>query len=155
MRLVQFALQSEAGSPRFRAMDWLTNPEIWVSLLTLTVLEIILGIDNIVFISILAGKLPPEQQAKARQTGLSLALITRVLLLCGLAWMVKLTSPLFHIPAFGLLPEPHSVSGRDLILLCGGVFLLLESTRGIHEKNEGGEGAGSRPPTPPFFPLVT
>lgn len=72
-------------------MEWITNPEIWVSLLTLTVLEIILGIDNIVFISILAGKLPPEQQAKARQTGLMLALVTRVLLLCGLAFMVKLT----------------------------------------------------------------
>src|SRR5256884_1251593 len=131
-------------------MDWLTNPEIWVSLLTLTVLEIILGIDNIVFISILAGKLPPEQQAKARQTGLSLALITRVLLLCGLAWMVKLTSPLFVIPAFGLLPEPHAVSGRDLILLCGGVFLLWKSTREIHEKLEGEDGAVTSRPAAHF-----
>ena len=76
-------------------MEWLANPETWVSLLTLTVLEIILGIDNIVFISILAGKLPPDQQDKARQTGLSLALVTRVLLLCALVWMVKLTTPLF------------------------------------------------------------
>src|SRR5256714_9093978 len=123
---VQFVLQSEGASPTFRDMDWLTNPEIWVSLLTLTVLEIILGIDNIVFISILAGKLPPEQQAKARQTGLSLALITRVLLLCGLAWMVKLTSPLFHLPTFGVVTKPHAVSGRDLILLCGGLVLPLE-----------------------------
>src|SRR2546422_3594980 len=131
-------------------MDWLTNPEIWVSLLTLTVLEIVLGIDNIVFISILAGKLPPEQQAKARQTGLSLALITRVLLLCGLAWMVKLTSSLFHIPAFGLLPEPHSVSGRDLILLCGGLFLLWENTPEVHEKIEGEDGAATSPPGPHF-----
>src|SRR5712672_537017 len=98
-------------------MDWLANPEIWISLFTLTVLEIILGIDNIVFISILAGKLPPEQQAKARQTGLSLALVTRVLLLCGLAWMVKLTAPLFYLPTFGLTTGPHPVSGRDLILL--------------------------------------
>lgn len=135
-------------------MDWLTNPEIWVSLLTLTVLEIILGIDNIVFISILAGKLPPEQQAKARQTGLSLALITRVLLLCGLAWMVKLTSPLFHIPAFGLLPEPHSVSGRDLILLCGGLFLLWKSTREIHEKLEGEDGAVTSRLLPNFASVV-
>jgi len=135
-------------------MDWLTNPEIWVSLLTLTVLEIVLGIDNIVFISILAGKLPPEQQAKARQTGLSLALITRVLLLCGLAWMVKLTSPLFHIPAFGLLPEPHSVSGRDLILLCGGLFLLWKSTREIHEKLEGEDGAVTSRLAPNFASVV-
>src|SRR5512144_3428367 len=84
-------------------MEWITNPEIWVGLLTLTVLEIVLGIDNIVFISILAGKLPQAQQAKARQTGLSLALITRILLLCSLVWMARLTSPLFHLPTFGLL----------------------------------------------------
>ena len=135
-------------------MDWLTNPEIWVSLLTLTVLEIILGIDNIVFISILAGKLPPEQQAKARQTGLSLALITRVLLLCGLAWMVKLTAPLFYIPVFGLLPEPHSVSGRDLILLCGGLLLLWKSTREIHEKLEGEDGAVTSRLAPNFASVV-
>ena len=100
-------------------MEWITNLEIWISLLTLTVLEIILGIDNIVFISILSGKLPKEQQGKARQTGLSLALITRILLLCGLAWMVKLTAPLFHIPKLGILHEPHGVSGRDLILILG------------------------------------
>src|SRR5947208_7285251 len=105
-------------------MHWITSPEIWISLLTLTVLEIILGIDNIVFISILAGKLPASQQKKARQTGLGLALITRVLLLCGLAWMVKLTDPLFKI--FG-----HGVSGRDLILIAGGLFLLYKATHEI------------------------
>src|SRR5207253_4283808 len=99
-------------------MDWLTNPEIWVSLLTLTVLEIILGIDNIVFISILAGKLPPEQQAKARQTGLSLALITRVLLLCGLAWMVKLTSPLFYVPVRNVA----TLAGRPIQSYSGVAF---------------------------------
>src|ERR1041385_4371671 len=98
-------------------MDWLTNPEIWISLFTLTVLEIVLGIDNIVFISILAGKLPQEQQHQARQTGLALALITRVLLLCGLAWMVRLTAPLFDV-------FDHDVSGRDLILILGGLFLI-------------------------------
>ena len=122
-------------------MDWLSNPEIWIGLFTLTVLEIVLGIDNIVFISILAGKLPQAQQAKARQTGLCLALITRVLLLCCLAWMVRLTSPIFRIPTFGLLPEPHPVSGRDLILLGGGLFLLWKSTREIHDKLEGNDGA--------------
>src|SRR5215831_14018647 len=105
-------------------MHWITTPEIWVSLLTLTVLEIILGIDNIVFISILAGKLPAAQQGKARQTGLTLALVTRVLLLCGLTWMAKLTRPLFQFPAVLLMDEPHEVSGRDLILLLGGLFLL-------------------------------
>src|SRR5207247_7276138 len=135
-------------------MDWLTNPETWISLFTLTVLEIILGIDNIVFISILAGKLPPEQQAKGRQVGLSLALITRVLLLCGLAWMVKLTTPLFHIPTFAFLKEPHPVSGRDLILVCGGLFLLWKSTHEIHEKLEGEDGAITTRLTPNFVSVV-
>src|SRR5262245_6536375 len=113
-------------------MDWLTDPQIWLSLTTLTVLEIVLGIDNIIFISILAGKLPADQQAKARQTGLMLALITRILLLCSLAWMVKLTAPLFTVFGF-------DASGRDLILLAGGVFLIWKSTREIHEKLEGAD----------------
>src|SRR5205809_6872424 len=100
-------------------MDWLTNPEIWISLFTLTVLEIVLGIDNIVFIAILAGKLPQEQQHKARQTGLALALITRVLLLCGLAWRVRLPAPLFLVPAGGGLQKPHRVSARDRVSFSG------------------------------------
>jgi len=135
-------------------MHWITTPEIWVSLLTLTVLEIILGIDNIVFISILAGKLPAAQQAKARQVGLSLALITRVLLLCGLAWMAKLTRPLFQVPAVLFLDEPHPVSGRDLILLLGGMFLLWKSTREIHGKLEGEDGAVSSRVPPQFVSVV-
>ena len=135
-------------------MEWITNPEIWISLLTLTVLEIILGIDNIVFISILSGKLPKEQQGKARQTGLSLALITRILLLCGLAWMVKLTAPLFHIPKLGILHEPHGVSGRDLILILGGLFLLYKSTTEIHEKLEGEEGEVSSRVAPRFVAVI-
>ena len=117
-------------------MDWITDPQIWISLVTLTALEIVLGIDNIIFISILAGKLPPEQQARARQTGLMLALVTRVLLLCSLAWMVKLTAPLFSVMGFAL-------SGRDLILLGGGLFLIVKSTMEIHEKLEGGEDAAN------------
>jgi predicted tellurium resistance membrane protein TerC len=135
-------------------MDWITSPEIWVSLLTLTVLEIILGIDNIVFITILAGKLPQAQQAKARQTGLMLALITRVLLLCGLAFMVRLTKPLFEIPTLGLLREPHGVSGRDLILILGGLFLLWKSTHEIHEKLEGEDGEISTRVAPKFTAVV-
>ncbi len=135
-------------------MDWITSPEIWVSLLTLTVLEIILGIDNIVFITILAGKLPLHQQAKARQTGLMLALITRVLLLCGLAFMVRLTKPLFEIPTLGVLHEPHGVSGRDLILILGGLFLLWKSTHEIHEKLEGEDGEISTRVTPKFTAVV-
>jgi len=113
-------------------MDWITDPQIWISLITLTGLEIVLGIDNIIFISILAGKLPAEQQAKARQTGLMLALVTRVALLCSLAWMVRLTAPLFEVFSF-------AVSGRDLILLGGGLFLIVKSTMEIHEKLEGAE----------------
>ena len=109
-------------------MEWISSPEAWISLLTLTLLEIVLGIDNIVFISILSGKLPPERQPAARQLGLSLAMITRILLLAGIAWMVKLTQPLFHIPALGILHHPHPVSGRDLILLTGGLFLIAKAT---------------------------
>jgi predicted tellurium resistance membrane protein TerC len=133
---------------------WIATPEIWISLLTLTVLEIVLGIDNIVFISILAGKLPQSQQAKARQTGLALALITRVLLLCGLAWMAKLTGTLFEIPSLGVLKEPHPVSGRDLILFVGGLFLLWKSTHEIHDKLEGEEGHVSSRVTPKFTNVV-
>ena len=135
-------------------MNWITAPEIWISLLTLTVLEIVLGIDNIVFISILAGKLPAAQQGKARRVGLSLALITRVMLLCALAWMAKLTRPLFHIPAVLGMDDPHGVSGRDLILISGGVFLLWKSTREIHGKLEGEDGTISRRVAPRFLSIV-
>lgn len=117
-------------------MDWLSDPQAWISLLTLTALEIVLGIDNIIFISILAGKLPVEQQAKARQTGLMLALITRIALLASLAWMVKLTAPLFSVLG-------HGLSGRDLIMLTGGLFLLVKSTTEIHHKLEGVEGGAN------------
>jgi predicted tellurium resistance membrane protein TerC len=114
-------------------MDWITNPEIWVALVTLTSLEIVLGIDNIIFISILAGKLPGNQQAKARQLGLSLAMFVRIGLLFSLSWVIGLTTPLFTV-------FHHPISGRDLILLIGGLFLLGKSTFEIHEKLEGEEG---------------
>ena len=115
-------------------MDWLTDPQAWISLLTLTGLEIVLGIDNVIFISILAGKLPVSQQSKARKVGLMLALVTRLLLLASIAWMAKLTTPLFSLIG-------HGVSGRDLILIIGGLFLLVKSTMEIHEKLEGHDGS--------------
>lgn len=123
-------------------MEWITSPEIWISLLTLTLLEIVLGIDNIVFISILAGKLPADKQKKARQLGLALAMITRVMLLLSLTWMMKLTSPLFNMGQWlnvkdGKILEQLSLSGRDLILIIGGLFLIYKSTHEIHEKLEG------------------
>ncbi|HEV2852618.1 MAG TPA: TerC family protein [Thermoanaerobaculia bacterium] len=117
-------------------MDWLTNPESWIALLTLTVLEIVLGIDNVIFISILAGKLPQGDQAKARRVGLGLAMFLRIGLLASLAWMAKLTAPLFTVLGEG-------ISGRDLILLIGGLFLIFKSTREIHERLEGEEGHAS------------
>jgi predicted tellurium resistance membrane protein TerC len=135
-------------------MEWLANPETWISLLTLTVLEIVLGIDNIVFISILAGKLPASQQHKARQTGLVLALGTRILLLCTLVWMARLTKPLFFIPDWGILNEPQAVSGRDLILFAGGLFLLWKSTHEIHDKLEGEEGHASSRVRARFFNVI-
>ena len=108
----------------------LTNPDTWVALLTLTALEIVLGIDNIVFISILAAKLPPEQQARARRVGLALALFMRLALLTSISFIVRLTEPLFSIVG-------HEVSGRDLILIGGGLFLLAKATFEIHEMLEG------------------
>jgi predicted tellurium resistance membrane protein TerC len=118
-------------------MEWMSQPEIWISLLTLTLLEIVLGIDNIIFISILSGKLPAEQQAKARRLGLGLALITRVILLCGLAWVVKLDKPFWETTLFSW---NISISGKDVILIVGGLFLLGKSVFEIHEKLEGEDG---------------
>ena len=115
-------------------MDWLSG-ETLIALATLTFLEIVLGVDNIIFISILSGKLPAAQQVKARRIGLLLAMGTRILLLFSLAWVVRLTNPLFTIG--------KEISGRDLILIIGGLFLLAKSTHEIHERLEGEEGQGS------------
>jgi predicted tellurium resistance membrane protein TerC len=117
-------------------MDWLTSPEAWIALLTLTVLEIVLGIDNVVFISILAGKLPQEQQAKARRLGLALAMIMRIALLFSITLIIRLTAPLFTVLG-------EEISGRDLVLIIGGLFLLAKSTHEIHERLEGEEGESS------------
>jgi len=119
-------------------MEWLANPENWLALVTLTVLEIVLGIDNIIFISILVGKLPDRQQPRARRLGLFLAMFLRVGLLASLAWMAKLTAPLFTVLR-------QEISGRDLILIVGGLFLIFKATREIHGRLEGEEGeAGAR-----------
>ncbi len=128
-------------------MTWITDPEIWIGLLTLTTLEIVLGIDNIVFISILAGKLPGEQQKSARQLGLAMAMLTRILLLVSLAWIVGLTADLFTVFGF-------DVTGRDLILLGGGVFLLAKATREIHDRLEGLEGHAEAKVGPSFAGVI-
>jgi predicted tellurium resistance membrane protein TerC len=122
-------------------MEWLLNPEIWISLITLTVLEIVLGIDNIVFISIMAAKLPANQQRKARQLGLALAMITRVLLLLSLTWVMTLTAPLINLASLFNFTDPDwieklTLSGRDLILIIGGLFLIYKSTAEMHDKLE-------------------
>ncbi|MBM3840597.1 MAG: TerC family protein [Verrucomicrobia bacterium] len=132
-------------------MEWISNPEIWISLVTLTLLEIVLGIDNIIFISILAGKLPHDQQEQARKLGLGLALITRVLLLFGLSWVVKLEKPFFTTQ---VLSYTLAVSGRDLILILGGLFLLAKSTYEIHEKLEGEDGEVTKKLAPNFAGVI-
>jgi predicted tellurium resistance membrane protein TerC len=117
-------------------MAWLTDPQVWVAFATLLALEVVLGIDNIVFISILAGKLRAEQRARARTVGLALAMVLRILLLLTISWMARLTAPLFAVVG-------QEFSGRDLILLAGGLFLLAKSTFEIHDKLEGDEGHAS------------
>jgi predicted tellurium resistance membrane protein TerC len=145
-------------------MDWLTDPQTWIALVTLTLLEIVLGIDNIVFIAILSGKLPRDQQQRARNLGLSLALITRILLLLSLGWVMSLREPLFRLgplPAMPAehvagahLPDPWGISGRDLILILGGLFLIYKSTHEIHEKLEGEEGHTSTRVAPSFSAVI-
>ena len=114
-------------------MTWMNDPSAYVALLSLVALELVLGIDNIIFISILSGKLPKAQQPKARQIGLALAMILRIGLLCLLSWIVRLTAPLFSV-------WHHAISGRDLILIIGGLFLMAKSTFEIHERLEGDLG---------------
>jgi predicted tellurium resistance membrane protein TerC len=111
-------------------MEWLSDPQAWIGLLTLTLLEIVLGIDNIIFISILAGKLPAAKQKQARQIGLGLAMIMRILLLLSLSWIIGLTKPFFVLAGF-------DITGRALILLGGGLFLIAKSTHEIHDNLEG------------------
>ncbi len=128
-------------------MDWITQPEAWIAFLTLVVLELVLGVDNVIFISILAGKLPQEQQASARRTGIMLAVVTRILLLLSLSWIIGLTEPLFTLLEF-------EISGRDLVLLAGGLFLLWKSVHEIHQKLEGEEGRSSARVRAAFWSVI-
>ncbi len=117
-------------------MEWLSDPQIWIGLATLSAMEVVLGIDNVVFISILAAKLPTSQQSVARRVGLALAMVMRIALLFSLSWVIGLTAPLFSV-------GEQEFSGRDLILIAGGLFLLAKSTHEIHQKLEGVEGRSS------------
>ena len=128
-------------------MDWILEPQAWIALLTLTALELVLGIDNIIFITILAGKLPPDQQQSARRLGLTLAMGMRILLLLTLAWMVRLTAPLMTV-------FNNEISGRDLILILGGLFLLAKSTHEIHHKLEGHESEISLTEAPSYTSVI-
>ncbi len=128
-------------------LAWIYDPNAWIALVTLTILEIVLGIDNIIFISILAGKLPTTQQARARNIGLLLAMLTRILLLFSIAWIVRLTEPLIEV--FG-----KGISGRDLILMLGGLFLLYKATHEIHEKLEGSGELAIRHATVTFSGVI-
>ena len=129
-------------------MDWLTNPQAWVAFATLTALEIVLGVDNVVFISILAGKLPVEQRERARRWGLGLAMLLRIALLLSISWVISLTSPLFTIVG-------QEISGRDLILLGGGLFLLGKATHEMHDRLEGDEGSKSVRVAASFGAVIT
>ena len=129
-------------------MEWLSDPQAWIALLTLTLLEIVLGIDNVIFISILAGKLPPADQKKARTIGLTGALVTRLLLLLSLAWIVRLTAPLFTVLG-------AEISGRDLILIAGGLFLMAKATHEIHDRLEGEEGGTAKRVAPTMAAVIT
>lgn len=128
-------------------MEWLSQPETWIAFITLVVLELVLGVDNVIFISILAGKLPAEQQQRARTTGILLAVVTRLLLLFSLSWIIRLEDPLIR-------PFGFELSGRDLILLAGGIFLIYKATHEIHDKLEGETGHASAKVQAAFWSVI-
>lgn len=132
-------------------LDWMQSPAAWVGLATLSLLEIVLGIDNLIFISIISGKLPVEQREKARKLGLTLALITRILLLCSISWVMSLSNTLWEWSILGL-PLPNT--GKDLVLAVGGLFLIWKSTKEIHEKIEGHDEEAKRTGKVPSFSSV-
>ena len=128
-------------------MDWITQPETWIAFLTLVALELVLGVDNVIFISILASKLPQNQQMSARRTGIMLAVVTRILLLLSLSWIIGLTEPLFTVIGF-------EISGRDLVLIAGGLFLIWKSVHEIHQKLEGEEGQAATRAATSFWSVI-
>jgi predicted tellurium resistance membrane protein TerC len=128
-------------------MEMLTNPDIWIAFLTLCALEIVLGIDNIIFISILTGRLPVDQQSKGRRIGLALAMIMRIGLVFSLAWLMRLTEPLFTV-------LKNEISGRDLILILGGLFLMYKSVKEIHHKVEEGDQTDVKTVTANFASVI-
>jgi predicted tellurium resistance membrane protein TerC len=128
-------------------MDWLSDPQTWIAFVTLVVLELVLGVDNVIFVSILAGKLPAHEQGRARTIGLGLAIVSRVLLLFSLSWIISLTEPMFSV-------FKYEISGRDIILILGGLFLLGKSTHEIHQKLEGVEGHASARAGPSFPSVI-
>jgi predicted tellurium resistance membrane protein TerC len=127
--------------------SWISQPETWIAFLTLVALELVLGVDNVIFISILASKLPQDQQASARRTGIMLAVVTRILLLLSLSWIISLTEPLFTVLDF-------EISGRDLVLIAGGLFLLWKSVHEIHQKLEGEEGQAAAKVRAAFWSVI-
>jgi predicted tellurium resistance membrane protein TerC len=128
-------------------MEWLSDPGTWIAFLTLVALELVLGVDNVIFISILAGKLPQEQQQRARTTGIMMAVLTRILLLLSLSFIIGLTDPLFTVIGF-------EISGRDLVLIAGGLFLIWKSVHEIHQKLEGEEGQSSAKVRAAFWNVI-
>lgn len=127
--------------------SWISQPETWIAFLTLVALELVLGVDNVIFISILASKLPQHQQQSARRTGIMLAVVTRILLLLSISWIIGLTEPLFEVIGF-------EISGRDLVLIAGGLFLLWKSVHEIHQKLEGEEGHASTKVAAAFWSVI-
>jgi predicted tellurium resistance membrane protein TerC len=127
--------------------SWISQPETWIAFLTLVALELVLGVDNVIFISILASKLPQNQQQSARRTGIMLAVVTRILLLLSISWIIGLTEPLFSVAGF-------EISGRDLVLIAGGLFLLWKSVHEIHQKLEGEEGHASAKVGAAFWSVI-
>jgi predicted tellurium resistance membrane protein TerC len=127
--------------------SWITQPATWIAFLTLVALELVLGVDNVIFISILAGKLPQDQQQRARTTGIALAVITRILLLFSISWIIGLTEPFFSVAGF-------NISGRDLVLIVGGLFLIWKSVHEIHQKLEGTEGHATAKVAAAFWSVI-
>ena len=128
-------------------MEWISEPATWIAFITLVALELVLGVDNVIFISILASKLPQDQQQRARTTGILMAVLTRILLLFSLSWIIGLTEPLFTVASF-------EISGRDIVLIAGGLFLLWKSVHEIHQKLEGEEGHSSTRVRAAFWSVI-